>query len=156
MIRLELKGDGLKRFFNNAGNYNKKLGKVPVDTLLTCGRVWKEEAKTETLRQGLVKKGTYLKAWSVTRVHLQAQTKGSVEISNKAKHAGYLEFGTRPHVIYASRAKALRFFVKGKAVFAKYVFHPGTRAYNVLSAATSKAIPKWLKILKDAAANVKI
>lgn len=35
--------------------------------------------------------------------------------------------GTRAHVIEPNRARALRFVVNGQVVFAKRVYHPGTR-----------------------------
>lgn len=37
------------------------------------------------------------------------------------------EEGTDPHVIFPKRAKALRWMVGGKAVFARRVNHPGTK-----------------------------
>ncbi|MDX3237209.1 hypothetical protein PV392_16325 [Streptomyces sp. ME03-5709C] len=40
--------------------------------------------------------------------------------------------GTRPHLIRPRRAKALRFEVGGRTVYAKLVRHPGTRANNFL------------------------
>lgn len=43
--------------------------------------------------------------------------------------------GTRPHIIRARRAKALRFDMGGRTVFAKQVHHPGTRANNFLGEA---------------------
>ena len=42
-------------------------------------------------------------------------------------YAIYVEYGTRPHEILPVRAKALRFEVDGKVVFAARVHHPGTR-----------------------------
>lgn len=45
---------------------------------------------------------------------------------------GYYEFGTRPHIIRARNAHALRFMMDGQLVFAKYVHHPGTQAHNKL------------------------
>lgn len=39
----------------------------------------------------------------------------------------YVRSGTRPHVIRPVRAKALRFFVGGRPVFARRVNHPGTK-----------------------------
>lgn len=38
----------------------------------------------------------------------------------------YLIEGTRPHMIFPRRARALRFAVGGQTVFARYVHHPGT------------------------------
>ena len=40
-------------------------------------------------------------------------------------YARFLEYGTKPHSIEATNAKALAFKVGGKTVFAKRVQHPG-------------------------------
>ena len=42
-------------------------------------------------------------------------------------YAVYVEYGTRPHEIRPVRAKALRFEVDSKIVFATRVHHPGTK-----------------------------
>lgn len=51
------------------------------------------------------------------------------ELSNfsTAPHSIWVENNTRPHVIFPRNKKVLRFLVAGRPVFAKYVFHPGTR-----------------------------
>ncbi len=54
-------------------------------------------------------------------------------------YLGHVLFGTEPHVIRPRRAKALRFVVGGAVVFARRVFHPGTRARNFLKAALDAA-----------------
>lgn len=47
------------------------------------------------------------------------------------KHASFIEYGTRAHIIRPRRAKALRFRAKGGGVvFARRVQHPGTRPYK--------------------------
>jgi len=48
--------------------------------------------------------------------------------------------GTRPHIIRPVRARALRFQVGGRTVFAKIVYHPGTRANNFLLEALREAL----------------
>ncbi|MDX2813447.1 hypothetical protein PV410_12920 [Streptomyces sp. PA03-5A] len=40
--------------------------------------------------------------------------------------------GTRPHLIRPRRAKALKFEVGGRTVYAKLVRHPGSRANNFM------------------------
>jgi HK97 gp10 family phage protein len=46
---------------------------------------------------------------------------------NMVEYAKYVEYGTAPHIIRAVNAKALHWKNNGKHVFAKQVFHPGTR-----------------------------
>lgn len=48
--------------------------------------------------------------------------------------------GTRKHLIYPRRAKALRFTVEGRLTFAKVVHHPGTRANNFLAQSLREAL----------------
>lgn len=58
-----------------------------------------------------------------------------VRVSNAVKYAWFLEDGTKPHVIAAKNAKALRFMFpqfSGKYIFRKSVNHPGTKAYKWL------------------------
>ena len=55
-----------------------------------------------------------------------------VELTNAVPYIVPIEVGTRPHVIRAKSAKALRFFYRGRLVFRKSVNHPGTRAYRPL------------------------
>jgi hypothetical protein len=52
----------------------------------------------------------------------------------------YVVSGTRPHIIRPVRAQALRFTVGGRVVFAKIVYHPGTRANNFLLEALREAL----------------
>lgn len=45
----------------------------------------------------------------------------------------FVHEGTRPHIIRARRARALRFTMGGRPTYAKYVRHPGTRANPFLT-----------------------
>lgn len=59
-----------------------------------------------------------------------------VRIFSTKDTAPILEHGSRPHVIRARRARALRFVVGGKTVFRRKVNHPGTRGFRFLYNAT--------------------
>lgn len=48
--------------------------------------------------------------------------------------------GTRPHIIRPVRARALRFTVGGRVVYATVVHHPGTRSNNFLREALRSAL----------------
>jgi hypothetical protein len=52
----------------------------------------------------------------------------------------YVVRGTRPHTIRPKRAKALRFRVGGRTVFAKVVSHPGTKPDDFMSRALRQAL----------------
>ncbi len=53
--------------------------------------------------------------------------RGSVKVGSDLEYAGFVNDGTRPHIIRPRRAQVLRFTVGGRTVFAKVVHHPGTR-----------------------------
>jgi len=63
------------------------------------------------------------------------------------KYAKYVEEGTRPTTIVATRAKALAFPVKGEKAFAKWVDHPGIRARNTLGQTQDDLAPQLERIL---------
>lgn len=56
-------------------------------------------------------------------------------IGSDVEYAPMVNDGTRPHLIRPKNAKALRFRVDGKVVYAKVVRHPGTRARPFLDRA---------------------
>ena len=56
------------------------------------------------------------------------KVEGGIEIDlADVPYAGYVRWGTRPHVIRARNAKALHFQMGGRDVFCKSVNHPGTK-----------------------------
>ena len=61
-------------------------------------------------------------------------------IANKP-YASFVNFGTRPHVIYPKKSKLLHFKINGKDVYAKYVNHPGTKPYPFFSNMVKEIIP---------------
>ena len=66
----------------------------------------------------------------------------------RAYYAPFVELGTRPHMIYPRRAQALRFEVRGKTVFAKYVRHPGTRPRYVMRRSVEEVLKEFRRILR--------
>ncbi|MEU9805427.1 HK97 gp10 family phage protein [Mycobacterium sp. NPDC050853] len=52
----------------------------------------------------------------------------SGNVRDDADYALYVHEGTRPHLIRPRNAKALRFQIGGRTVYAKLVRHPGTKA----------------------------
>lgn len=55
-----------------------------------------------------------------------------------ADYALYVHEGSRPHLIRPRRAKALRFQIGGRTVFARLVRHPGVRARPFLRNAAER------------------
>ena len=56
-------------------------------------------------------------------------------VFSNVDYAPMVNDGTRPHVIRPRNARALRFEVGGRIVYARYVMHPGTRARPFLDRA---------------------
>lgn len=59
---------------------------------------------------------------------------------HEAPYAPFIEYGSKPHIIRARRARALRFEVHGETVYVKYVRHPGTRAQRILNRAIEESL----------------
>ena len=75
---------------------------------------------------------------------------GSVQAGgDSAPEIEFLEYGTKPHVIYPTEeGGVLAFMMGGKQVFAAYVFHPGTKAYRIFEALEETA-PEFEQELQD-------
>lgn len=63
-------------------------------------------------------------------------------VTARANYSRWVHDGTAPHVIRPRRAKALRFTVDGRTVFARYVNHPGTRARPFLVNAAREEVAR--------------
>lgn len=66
----------------------------------------------------------------------------SMRIGFTAPYALFVEEDTRPHVIRARRARALRFRVGGLVLFRRSVNHPGTRGQHMLRDGLAAAQPR--------------
>jgi len=65
-----------------------------------------------------------------------------------APHAIFLEDGTKPHVIEARNATALRFIGHdGSPVYRKRVNHPGTRPQRILERAIRETLAEQSRVL---------
>lgn len=60
----------------------------------------------------------------------------------RARHARFIEEGTRPHVIRPRNARALRFEIGGRVIFAKRVNHPGYAGSKFLSKAVVEELAR--------------
>jgi len=73
-----------------------------------------------------------------------------VTVYSNVAYAGFVNDGTRPHTIRPRRAKALRFRVGGRIVYARVVNHPGTKARPFLDRALEEiARPRGYRIHED-------
>jgi HK97 gp10 family phage protein len=100
----------------------------------------RESAATSevTTMDVLVHSANYLKSEMEARVpvktgrlrqSIQVRPSGkTVVIGPDTEYAGFVEFGTGPHVIKAKKAKALSFYIGGQQVIVKQVNHPGSKA----------------------------
>lgn len=62
------------------------------------------------------------------------------------KYAGWMEHGTRPHMIYPKKPGGFLVFhwpKAGRVVFLRSVRHPGTPAYRYLTRGYKRALDAW-------------
>lgn len=60
----------------------------------------------------------------------------------QAEYGIFVHEGTKPHPIVARRAKALRFEMNGMIVYAKSVYHPGTKPNPFFRRALNSEAPR--------------
>jgi hypothetical protein len=68
----------------------------------------------------------------------------------RAPHALFVHFGTKPHVILPSKKKALRWSAGGRFAFAKKVNHPGYRGDPFVHNAADAALRQFDAIVNNA------
>jgi hypothetical protein len=71
-------------------------------------------------------------SWTIHYHKVQDGIVWEISSDGKEKEVTYLEFGTKPHVILPKEKGALKFDVGGETVFAKEVFHPGTKPLGMV------------------------
>lgn len=64
----------------------------------------------------------------------------STGVSADAPYAAPVHEGARPHVIRPRNARALRFEINGRVIFARRVNHPGQRAQPFLTNAAHRVV----------------
>ena len=80
---------------------------------------------------------------------------GEATVGPADPKAVFVEYGTRPHVIYPVNASCLAFFAGGRMVFAAYVNHPGTKPQPFVRYAAEEAQRRaeevWEQAFKEVA-----
>lgn len=77
--------------------------------------------------------------------HVEKSARGlRVRLSNRSRVAAWVEAGTQPHIIRPTRARVLAWKDRGgEQHFAKFVMHPGTRAYRIMERAVQRAVRRF-------------
>jgi hypothetical protein len=70
---------------------------------------------------------------SIHMRHLRDSRRQYVMVGSRLNYALMHHEGTKPHIIAANNAKALRFVKSGAIIYAHSVMHPGTKANRYLS-----------------------
>lgn len=73
---------------------------------------------------------------------------GVVGVGKEAPYGPAVNYGSKPHVIAAVRAKSLRFVIGGAVLFRKSVMHPGTQPTMFMQNALKASVPKVREIIE--------
>ena len=75
---------------------------------------------------------------------------GEARVGPTAPYAVFVEYGTRPHVIFPVNASCLAFMAGGRMVFAAYVSHPGTKPQPFVRYAAEEAQRRAAEVWEQA------
>lgn len=78
--------------------------------------------------------GTPVDSGKLLAANRFSRSSNVVTIENQKDYAAPVHEGSRPHKIVPKKAKALKFNMGGKVIFAKSVWHPGTTANPFIEA----------------------
>lgn len=126
LIKIELKGsERLIAEFRDAESRFAQTVLVKVNKLLAmiASRVtWRLSGNPVHVRTGILRSSVRISPAQ----HLGDSIQGAVEAGDgPAFYGTFVERGSRPHQILATKARALAFMMDGRKVFAQRVFHPG-------------------------------
>ena len=120
----------------------ENLGRAhPIISRRLAGLIREKAYEIAPRRAGRLRKSIGVRR---TRVGYEVVMGGS-----EAPYASFVEFGTRPHLIRARRARALRFQLSGEVVYARYVRHPGSKPKLILARAVSEALREMGSLLDE-------
>jgi len=139
----------------------RSVASADINSLAEALRESGKDADATTM-DVLVNAANYMKADMESRVpvrtgrlrqsiQVRVQPNG-VTVGPDTPYAGYVEFGTKPHVIKARNKKALAFFAGGKRVVVKQVNHPGTKPHPYIR----PAFEDWVDTLGGLVAEAHI
>lgn len=117
----------------------KTIDEIQVGTL-TAVRLAAQEGAQEAKQVGQFKDRTGNLRGNIYAKFVSGNVRGAKwAIISPEKYSVFVENGTRPHIIEATNAKALRWVSGGFTFFAKFVRHPGTKGFFFMSQAYAKA-----------------
>lgn len=70
---------------------------------------------------------------SIHMRHLRSSAGQYIEVGSSVRHALAHHEGTRPHMIFPTRASVLRFSAGGRVIYTHMVRHPGTKPNKYLT-----------------------
>ena len=106
---------------------------MPIKFTVTLSSNTQAKRFLELLRQ-TVDGGTPVDTGELLSANRYSRNGREVVVENAKDYAAPVHEGSRPHRIVAKRAKALKFNVGGRTVFAKSVWHPGATANPFIEA----------------------
>lgn len=143
-ITLTIEAPAVKVLIRKLKDYPRELKKARERAMTRSTKLIRRVVKQKNV--------TPFKTGKLSRGWVIASNRASLgEIVNRVAYAGFVEKGTRRHVIFPKTKKALRFKPKGSAkfVFAKKVNHPGTKAVRMTKIALDKTRVRIKKIWQE-------
>lgn len=123
----------------------RRIGKVLVPILRTDGITPVRTGKLRSTTIFTIEGGPDAQSLTVRQ---------GARTENGAFYGEFVRDGTPPHVIRPRKAKALRFTIGDRVIFAKKVNHPGTRPNRYDLRAMRIAMPKINDIVADENAKI--
>lgn len=80
---------------------------------------------------------------------IQKDSNTKIEVAPTAAHAPFVLLGTRPHIIRPVNARVLRWEDSSGIHFANWVFHPGTKANDFVTATAEAIQPSVIKTFEN-------
>ena len=148
MPNYSLKIEGLDELAANARKAGGAMQQLLYEAMVYSTTLIQEDAKR--VEVGRFKNRTGNLRRSIFR-RVESATRGIIGVGEK--YGAYVEFGTRPHIIRARRARVLA-DKKANIIFGKVVRHPGSKPYPFMKPALENSTNLILNKYKDVAGKI--
>lgn len=141
MIGCRIDSSALRKKFEQAERtLDASIEKVLVDVANVARKLATQKFQSRT--------GKLARSIRATRVK-----SNEYRLEATAPYAGYVEHGTKPHIITPRNGSFLRFVVGGKVVYARRVRHPGTKPTHFMRDTANNITPLFQQLMAEAVKN---
>lgn len=153
-IKFSVKGKGWEQFYDRQKQIVEQHKRIPLKAVQRATALVVRRIKQKITNKKLIKSNRYRASINGV-VQKIAEDAARGVVGTWMHYAIYLEEGTKAHIISPKRGDRLLWKQDGKTVAARYVYHPGTKAYKIFEETLAESFDDIINIIIDELKKIK-